>query len=100
MMSGPGAIVSNAEVTRNSAMSGTVSSVVSVVSGVHRLVAPTKKPRYSRGSFAKRKEPSGFRRLDRHRRFVLGPVLGEFHLARDLREQRVVLADADALARV
>src|SRR6266516_3855219 len=82
MMSGPGAMVSSAEATRKSAISG--------------MLRNEKAP-CEDGALSWRKEPSGLRRLDRHGRLVVGAALRVLDLAGHRREERVVLADADVL---
>src|SRR6185503_8089119 len=52
------------------------------------------------GALSGSEEPLGIHRLDRHGALLVGSVGGVLHLARDQREERVVLAGADVGARV
>src|SRR5512147_1826631 len=90
MTSGPGAMASTAAAAMKRARSG-----ISICAGPGNEKAPCED-----GALSGRKEPLGLRRLDAHGVLLLGAVLGELHLAGHHREEGVVLADADVLARV
>src|SRR5690348_18413976 len=87
-MSGPGAMVSSAEATRKSPISG--------IDPCPQQKSPVRR----RGFSAEAEKPSGLHRLDRHGALLRGAVRVVLHVPGGLGEERVVLADAHVRAGV
>src|SRR5258708_39944140 len=73
-------------------------ATISIFASSKNFMGANEKAPCEDGALSRSEEPSGLRRLDRHRALLLGAVLGVLHLAGHEREERVVLADAHVRA--